>query len=150
MGPQALRLLVPIWGVAWAAEVMRISCAAASSLLAPPVSGDRKCCSLPLLPVFHSLLPLGLSVQGWGRRGPSFPCSWENPGSGFSKPSLWRRCPLVCGHAADTNENHACHFELRLGCFSGYSVLSSARTTGTSCFNWKGAPRTTRFPRQGI
>lgn len=141
VGTQALRLLVPIWGVAWAAEVMRISCAAASSLSAPPrLWGQEVLFSASLASVFHSLFPVGLSVQGWGCRGPSFPCSWENPGSSFRKPSLRRRCPLVCGHAADTNKNHACHFELRLCCFSGYSVLSSARTTGTSCFNWQGAP----------
>lgn len=84
------------WGAAWAAEVMRISCPLVSSLSAPPrLWGQEGLFPAPLPSVFHSLPPIEASVQGWGCRGPSYPRSWEGPGSSFRKPSLGTRCSPV-------------------------------------------------------
>lgn len=95
-----------------------------------------------MLPVPPVLLPGPSAVeQGWGWKG-IFSTLVEElddpnpPGYELRKPSLSTKRFLICGHAADTHENHICHSELRIpfvvlvGTWSQPKVLKSIASVG--------------------
>ena len=118
--PQALRILRTCLGWCGREDEDLMSHLLPLSPPLPRLSGQARVGATLLLPLPPVLLPGASAVeQGWGWKG-IFSIFMEElddpnpPGYESRKPSLSINCFLICGHAADTHENHICHSELRI------------------------------------